>query len=299
MKKKIIENVAIIIVNWKQYELTKKCINSIYKSNSINFNIILVDNEYQTESLAKLEENFKNLKIFKNISNQGYAAANNIGINYAKQNRYDFILLLNNDVEVEKGFLRPLINCLKRNNRLGAVQPVIMEYNRRKKVWNAGGYLNDFYGLPYTNKKLNLKSHEVDWITGCCILIKTSLVDKVGLLDENFFAYFEDVDWSIRMQELGYRLGIVENSIIYHHGSKSLSNSVFEGVLSPLIHYLNIRNHIYLIKKHKNKFNLLGAFVFQICKFFSYVIYFTMRLRFKKLRMVFKGFIDGINKKVN
>ena len=159
--------------------------------------------------------------------------------------------------------------------------------------------MNDFYGLPYTNKKLDLKINEVDWISGCCILIKTSLVEKVGLLDENFFAYFEDVDWSIRMQESGHRLGLVENSIVYHHGSKSLSNSVSEGVLSPLIHYLNIKNHIYLIKKHKNKFNLFGTFVFQISKFFSYVIYFIIRLRFKKLRMVCKGFVDGINKKVN
>ena len=299
MKKKIIENVAIIIVNWKQYELTKKCIESIYNSNAINFNIILVDNEFQIEPLTELKNEFKQIKFFKNISNLGFAAANNIGIKYAIANNYDFVLLLNNDTEVEKGFLQPLINCLRRNNRWGAVQPVIMEYNRRKKVWNSGGYLNDFFGLPYTNKKLNLKINEVDWITGCCILIKTSLVEKVGLLDENFFAYFEDVDWSIRMQKLGFRLGLVENSIVYHHGSKSLSNSVSEGVLSPLIHYLNIKNHIYLVKKHKNKFNLFGVCVFQISKFLTYVIYFTIRLRFKKLRTVCEGFVDGINKKVN
>ena len=258
-----------------------------------------MDNECQIEPLTELKNDFKQIKIFKNISNLGFAAANNIGLNYAISYKYDFILLLNNDTEVEKGFLQPLIKCLKRNNRLGAVQPVIMEYFRRKKVWNSGGYLNDFFGLPYTNKKLNLKTNEVDWITGCCILIKTSLVEKVGLLDENFFAYFEDVDWSIRMQKLGFRLGLVENSIVYHHGSKSLSNSVSEGVLSPLIHYLNIKNHIYLVKKHKNKFNLFGVCVFQISKFLTYVIYFTIRLRFKKLRTVCEGFVDGINKKVN
>ena len=299
MKKKTIDSVAIIVVNWKQYELTKKCINSIHQSNSINFNLILVDNEYQTDSLNKLANDFKDLKIFKNVSNLGFSVANNIGINYAIGNKYDFILLLNNDTEVKKGFLKPMIDRLKQDNHLGAVQPIIMKFNQRKKIWNAGGYLNYFFGLPYTNRKLNSKSNEVTWISGCCILIKTSVVKKVGLLDENFFAYFEDVDWSIRMQNQGYKLGLVDKSIVFHHGSKSLSNSTHEGVVSPIIHYLNIKNHIYLNKKHKNKFNLFGVIIFQFSKVFTYVVYFTIRLRFKKLRMVYEGFVDGINKKVN
>ena len=173
-----------------------------------------------------------------------------------------------------------------------------MNYKNRDSVWSAGGYINKFFGYTSTNKILN-KNLKLDWITGCCILLKTDLIKKVGLIDENFFAYYEDVDWSLRIKNLGYSLNLVNKSLVYHHGSKSSKNSSVEGVLSPKVHYLNFKNHIYLVRKHSYKFNFLGLILYQLFKLFFYSLYFILRFRFEKFKMIYRGLIDGMKIKVS
>ena len=288
---------AIIIVNWKQYELTIKCLSSVYKSKFKDFEIVLVDNESNTEKLKNLLKNFKKIKVFQNDENLGFGAANNIAINYAIQNNFEYLMLLNNDTEVDENFILPLLNIINNDNLIGAVQPLIMNYNIKNSIWSAGGYVNKFFGYTSTNKNSN-GNLKLDWITGCCMLLKTDLIKKVGLIDENFFAYYEDVDWSLRIKDLGYSLKLVNTSLVYHYGSKSSENSSFEGSLSPKVHYLNFKNHLYLLRKHHKKFNLLGLILYQFIKLFFYSIYFILRFRFNKLRIIYKGLNDGLKLKI-
>ena len=297
-------SIAVILVNWKKYNLTSKCIDSLNKSNYKNFKIILVDNEYSEKSLIDLRNKHKELIVFKEKNNLGFAGGNNIGIRYALENDYDYIMLLNNDTEVKENFILPLVERIEKDHFLGAVQPLILNFSNKSIIWNAGGKLNKFLGLTSTrlnNNKLNSSivfDDYTDWISGCCILIKSEILTKVGLLDEKFFNYYEDVDWSLRMKNLGYDLGFVKESIIYHHGSSSSKNKkTKEGVISSKIHYFNIRNHILLLKKHKNLFNFFGIIFFQIIKITSYVFYFLIRFRFNKLTMVLKGLKHGLNNK--
>ena len=295
-------SIAVILVNWKKYNLTSNCIDSLNKSNYKNFKIILVDNEYSEKSLIDLRNKHKELIVFKEKNNLGFAGGNNIGIRYALENDYDYIMLLNNDTEVKENFILPLVERMEKNLFLAAVQPLILNFSNKSIIWNAGGKLNKFLGLTSTrlnNNKLNSSivfDDYTDWISGCCILIKSEIVKKIGLLDEKFFNYYEDVDWSLRMKNLGYDLGFVKESIIYHHGSSSSKNKkTKEGVISSKIHYFNIRNHILLLKKHKNLFNFFGIVFFQIIKITSYIFYFLIRFRFNKLTMVLKGLKHGLN----
>lgn len=297
-------SIAVILVNWKKYNLTSNCIDSLNKSNYKNFKIILVDNEYSEKSLIDLRNKHKELIVFKEKNNLGFAGGNNIGIRYALENDYDYIMLLNNDTEVKENFILPLVERIERDHSLGAVQPLILNFSNKSIIWNAGGKLNKFLGITSTrlnNNKLNSSivfDDYTDWISGCCILIKSEILTKVGLLDEKFFNYYEDVDWSLRMKNLGYDLGFVKESIIYHHGSSSSKNKkTKEGVISSKIHYFNIRNHILLLKKHKNLFNFFGIVFFQIIKTTSYIFYFLIRFRFNKLTMVLKGLKHGLNNK--
>ena len=297
-------SIAVILVNWKKYNLTSNCINSLNKSNYKNFKIILVDNEYSEKSLIDLKNKHKELIVFKEKNNLGFAGGNNIGIRYALENDYDYIMLLNNDTEVKENFILTLVERMEKNLFLAAVQPLILNFSNKSIIWNAGGKLNKFLGLTSTrlnNNKLNSSivfDDYTDWISGCCILIKSEILTKVGLLDEKFFNYYEDVDWSLRMKNLGYDLGFVKESIIYHHGSSSSKNKKNkEGVISSKIHYFNIRNHILLLKKHKNLFNFFGIVFFQIIKITSYIFYFLIRFRFNKLTMVLKGLKHGLNNK--
>ena len=187
------------------------------------------------------------------------------------------------------------------DKNLAATQPLILDLQNKNTIWNAGGSLNTFfcffktkYNKTIYNPKLKIDT-STQWISGCCVLVNIEVIKKVGLLDNRFFAYFEDADWSIRMTNLGYKLGVVPESIVYHlkSGSTKKNNTFNEGHLSPYAHYLNVRNHIYLIKKH-SLFNSIGSWTYQILKITSYSIYFILRGRFEKLKMVWRGLLDGI-----
>jgi hypothetical protein len=290
--------IAIIIVNWKQYQLTKLCLYSLQKIKYDNYQIILIDNESNPKELKKIKNQFDKIITFPNQKNLGFTGANNIGIEYAIKNDFEYVMLINNDTEVEKNFINPLIEVLEKNQNFGAAQPLILNYYNRNKVWSAGGFLNKFFGYTYVIKSPEGIKKNIDWITGCCFFLRTDVIKKIGLLDEKFFAYYEDVDWSIRIKNAGYDLAFVKSSVVYHHGSKSSKNESNEGTLSPFVHYLNIRNHIFLLRKNKDVFNSVGVLFFQFFKIVSYSVYFIVRVRINKLNMVYKGLVDGLMKNI-
>ena len=292
--------VAVIIVNWKKYDITSICIESILNSTNSNFKIILVDNESDNKKV----KNFKyrdEIKIIQNKKNEGFSKANNIGIDYALKNNYDYTILINNDTIVEKNLIEVLLKTAQAKN-FSVVQPLILKYNS-KVIWNAGGRINYFFGNFITRKKLgnslNSSLELTEWFTGCCCLFKTKIFKDIGKLDERFFAYYEDVDFSLRLKKYGYKIGFTSKTQIYHYESfSSMSNNSKGGKLSPYVHYLNIRNHILILKKHSDLFNSFGTRIYQIFKIISYSIYFVFRLRFTKLNMVYKGLLDSYKIKI-
>ena len=292
-------SIAIIIINWKKYELTRNCINSVEKSSFKNFKIILIDNESKKEFSDEINKKDK-IHLIKNENNEGFARANNQGIKYSLKNGFDYVLLLNNDTVIKNNLLESLI---EQSNTLNQkiIQPLILNYDGTK-IWNAGGTINNFFGTFQTHKKgesfKNFKSNIdfTEWFTGCCVLIKSEVFSNIGYFDERFFAYYEDVDFSIRLKSKGYSIAMMNDSYLKHFESaSSKSINQIEGNLSPYVHYLNIRNHILLLKKYSKSFNAIGVSLYQLIKILSYLIYFLIRFRFNKFRMVLKGFIDAIN----
>ena len=194
-------------------------------------------------------------------------------------------------------------SLIKHSNNLNQkiIQPLILNYDGNK-IWNAGGIINNFFGTFQTHKKgENFKNFKTnidftDWFTGCCVLIKSEVFKDIGYFDESFFAYYEDIDFSIRLKNKGYSIALMTDSYLQHFesaSSKSIKQS--EGNLSPYVHYLNIRNHIILLKKHSKSFNVIGVIIYQLLKILFYWTYFLIRLRFNKFNMVSKGFIDAVN----
>ena len=297
--------IAIIIINWNTFQLTFNCLKSLEACSYNNKSFFLVDNGSIDGSGDKIALEFPEVNYIKNEKNEGFTGANNLALKAILEQDFDYVLLLNNDTEVKPNFLSLLEAKMNSDDKLAATQPLILNFKNRDTIWNAGGSFNTFFGLTKTrlkgmifNPQLNIET-STQWITGCCILVKTSVVKQVGLLDNRFFAYFEDVDWSIRMTNLGYKLAVVPESIIYHHtsGSTKKNNASNEGNLSPYAHFLNVRNHIYLIKKH-TFFNTLGSWIYQIVKIFAFSIYFILRGRFIKFKMVWRGLFEGIKIKI-
>ena len=293
------KKVAVIIINWKKYDFTLNCIDSVLKSSYKNFKIILIDNESQNSFPDEINKSEK-IQIIKNENNEGFSRANNQGIKYSIKNGFDYVLLLNNDTLIKNDLIYSLIQQSSTLNQK-IIQPLILNYDGTK-IWNAGGKINNFFGTFETLKKgksfKNFKSDKnlTEWFTGCCVLIKSEIFNHVGYFDERFFAYYEDVDYSIRLKKMGYSIALMTNSYLQHYesaSSKSINKS--EGNLSPYVHYLNIRNHILILKKHSKSFNLIGVLLYQLNKIVSYLIYFLIRFRFNKFKMVSKGLIDALN----
>ena len=296
------KKVAIIIVNWNTYELTRSCIRSILNCEYNCIEIFLVDNNSKDQSVYKLKKEFKNINYIINNKNLGFSCANNKAISIVLKRDFDFIMLLNSDTEVSPLFLNPLIETLSSDKLIGAVQPMILNWSDKSTIWKYEGIFNYFFGLTiHKNKGTKLIENPqtpnlTDWISGCCFITTPSVLREVGLLDEIYFAYFEDVDWSIRLKNCKYLLGLNKNSIIYHHesGSSKTLKKHKEGYLSPKAHYYNFRNHIIFLRKHHKKFNILGSIIYQLFKILFYNSYFIIRFRWKKLINLWKGVYDGL-----
>ena len=300
------DKVAIVIVNWNTYKLTRSCIVSLNKCVYKNFEIFLVDNNSSDYSVEKLKKEFKNLHFILNNENTGFCKANNQAIKkILSENSFNFIMLLNSDTEVSPFFIKPLIDTFKSNEKIGAVQPLILNWSDKSTIWKYKGDINRTFGITSHRSKNKIFSDEkmksyTDWASGCCIFTTPSIFEEVGLFDEIFFTYYEDVDWSIRLKKQNYLIALSKLSEVYHHesgSSKSLKKQN-EGYLSPKSHYYNFRNHIIFLRKHKSDYNSLGIIIFQLLKILQFSLYFILRLRKKKFINLWKGVYDGLRVKI-
>jgi len=283
--------VAVIIVNWKKYTITSKCIESVFKCNYSNYEIILVDNESDDSKLSTLKR--KNITTISNSKNEGFSKANNQGIDYAIKNNFDYVLMLNNDTIVKSNLIDVLVRTAQAK-KISAIQPLILNHNGQK-IWNGGGKINYFFGTFFSSNKASNSYKIIDWFTGCCCLFETKLFVEIGKLDERFFAYYEDVDLSLRIKKNGYKIGFTSQTELIHlESASSKLETSNEGSLNPYVHYLNIKNHILVFRKHIKMFNPIGFIIFQIIKILSYSSYFILRFRFTKLKMVFNGVRDSL-----
>lgn len=298
------KKLAIVIINWNSYDVTNTTLLSLKNTSFIDYDIILVDNHSTDGSIERLENDFKNIIILKADQNLGFTGGNNIGIDYSIEKGYLYTMLLNNDVEVESNFLEPLIEVLDLNEGVGAVQPLIYFHHDRSIIWNAGCKFNPWLGITVTKgynkrdigQKERFIEKKVDWITGCAFMVRTKLFEQVGALNNKFFIYYEDVDLSFRIKQVGFTLAYVPKSVIYHiagvsHKSKEKTK---EGYISSKVHYLNSRNRIWVLKKYIKTYAIPTVVLYHIFYFVAVGCYFILRRRWNKLNAWINGIKDGL-----
>lgn len=296
--------VAIIIVNWNSYDMTSQCLVSLRSLQYPDFSTVVVDNGSTDGSADRLETDFPEIVLLRNQENRGFTGGNNTGIAYAIENDFAYLMLLNNDTVITPPFLTCLINCINAAPSIGAIQPKIMYNYDRSVIWNAGTALNNFLftfktiGENEKDEGLYDKAGEIPWITGCCFLVRTDIIRQIGPLDDKFFIYYEDVDWSLKIRNRSHKLWYEPKAVIYHEAGMSDANRADhnEGKMSPFSHYMNVRNHLYIVRRYAGGINRLGAFFYQLVKFFGYTGYFLIRGRLKKMRFAWKGFAHGLFK---
>jgi GT2 family glycosyltransferase len=301
MDSKTPSSVALIIINWNGYLLTKRCLLSLENLQYPKVQVIIVDNGSEDGSLEKLQGEFSAPIYLKNETNLGFTGGNNTGIAYALDKGYDYILLLNNDTEVYPAFLDELLKSQQKKQNIGMVQPLILFQDEPNRIWSAGGRYVKALGMAKTlGDRAALKDYplqedqKLDWATGCCLLVPSQVVKAVGTLENSYFAYFEDVDWSLRIRQAGYDIYLAPNSRITHEGSASSKRAHDEGTLSPTVFYLHARNQLFQLRRHVAGFSNLTAWPYHILKYLAWMTYFCLRGRFKKMKAVYKGIRDGI-----
>ncbi len=296
------QRVAIILVNWNSFDVTNDCILSIKKIGYPFYTIILVDNDSTDDSGNKLKTLYPDVTFIQSSSNIGFTGGNNLGFRYSLEHNFEYSILLNNDTFVEPDFLDHLVKYMDENPSVGIIQPRIHFNHKREVLWNGGSFFNKWLGYFYTSgfnklpgpKYLTIK--RVDWITGCAFLTRNSILKKTGLLPDNMFIYSEDVDLSLRVAALGYKLIYHPSSVIYHIAGMSNKSKVKgkEGFVNPIVHYLNQRNRIWVIKKYTPWYCIPTTILFNFFYIAGIMGYFAARGRFTKLKAVFSALRDGI-----
>jgi len=228
------KKVAVIIVNYNGKKYLPNLFGSIFKypPQKAGWEIIVVDNNSADGSDLWLIKNYPNLTLLKQEKNLGFAEGNNVGIRYAAQHGFDYVMLLNQDIIVTENYLDRLAETAESDERIAAVQPKIMLYPDKELVNSAGNIIH-FLGFGYTrghklpNSKFQITDSQVNYCSGAAVLYKLAVLKKVGLFNGDFFMYHEDLDLGWRLSLAGYQNVINPAAVVYHQYEFSRSIKKF------------------------------------------------------------------------
>ncbi len=243
-----------------------------------NYETIVIDNGSKVNEAEALKEMYgDSVHVIRNDRNHGFAGGNNIGVKRALDGKADYILLLNNDTVVDGNFLIELVKACENDVRIGIVGPKVYHYDKPDVISSAGAKI-DFYRGKFPLIGANEVDHgqydrvrDVDYVSGCSLMVKKEVIERVGFLDPMYFLYTEEVDYAVRVKKLGYRIVFVPTARIWHKIGKSSDDL-------QKLHY-KLRNKLFFERRHARKDEL---FVFLGYYFLKLIPLMTGRLFLRK-----------------
>lgn len=248
MKRAEAPRIIAIVVNWNNYEATKRCIASIKTIRYPNLQTVLVDNGSTNDSSLKIASEYSHIHLLKASENRGYAAGINLGAEFAVESKAEYLLLLNNDVEViNPDFLQNLLDEMRMDHSVGVIGPLVrlMEGSIQPTI----GYfptlknsiIHGVLGRPaYSQEERSYPES----LSGVCLLVRRQAVLDAGWLDENLFMYVEEHEWLYRIRQAGWKIAYIPvESIKHHHGLSAKK-------ISKQAYLLKRTNYIYFLTKH-------------------------------------------------
>ncbi len=261
-------DLSIVILNYKTKNLVKQCIKGIQMQDlPLDYEIIVVDNASGDEVGEMLAEEFSEVKFIQSEENKGYAAGNNLGI---KQAQGKYILILNPDVAVLENSIEALLKFIKENPQVAVAGPKLINPDKtvQYSCYRFPKFMTPIYRrtplgkLSFVRKSLDDylmkdwdhgQNKEVDWLLGACWLVKKEAIDKVGLMDERFFLYFEDIDWCRRFWQAGYQVYYMpEAQMVHYYERLSAQESWLKGLLNKATR-THIKSWLKYFLKYKNE----------------------------------------------
>lgn len=240
--------VSVITVNYNQSTVTCELLASLRQISYPNVEIIVVDNNSPNDNPDKIKELYPEIILIKSGENSGFAGGNNLGI---KASSGEYLLFINNDIEVSPDFLEPLVNAFTNNPKIGAVSSMIKFFYHNNIIQYAGyTKLN-----PYTvrNRLIGLNENDegqyneqvrTAYAHGAGMMVSKKVIKEVGMMPEVYFLYYEEIDWSERINQKGYEIHFVPKSVIFH------KESISTGKNSPLKSYYFVRNRLIFTRRN-------------------------------------------------
>ncbi len=296
--------VSVIILNWNGWQDTIECLESLSKISYPYYEVIVVDNGSEDDSVKRVKawrkkELIKKFSLIENNKNYGFAKGNNIAIKRVLRERQSaYILLLNNDMVVEKNFLNELVKVAENNPKIGIVGSKIYFYPpRTKNIIQSCGAGIDLktgklvnYGDGEIDSKQFKKTKKVIYVYGASMLIKREVFEKIGFFDEKFFAIAEDADLCLRAKKANYISCCAYLSKVWHKSEISIKK------VPGFADYYRTRNLFWLEKKHTTStqflFFLISYFLFQSPQTVRHQ--YLKQRKFTLLKSYFRGIKDGI-----
>lgn len=287
---------AIVILNYNGLGFLKQFLLTVINCSTDNNTVIYIADNGSTDGSAEwVEENHKDVKIIRLEKNHGFAGGYNLALARIKSEYY---ILLNSDIEVTEGWLKPLVYYMDTNTDVASCQPKILSYNKKdhfEYAGAAGGYI-DKYGYPFCRGRI-LHKTEIDtgqyndvvdtfWTSGACMIVRASAWNKCGGLDAAFFAHMEEIDLCWRFHKAGFRVSCNPASVVYHVGGGTLPYN------SRLKTYLNFRNSLFMLYKNLPDDDLIKIMYKRKLLDGLAGIFFLLKGKFGSVKSVLKAHLD-------
>ncbi|HED64989.1 MAG TPA: glycosyltransferase family 2 protein [Planctomycetes bacterium] len=257
--------VVATVLNWNGGDENLRCIRALLAEGLAPADIVFVDNGSTRGTWPELRRTFPDLTFVENERNAGYALGSNQGLRIGMERGADLLFLVNNDVEIPPGTLARLTAALDADPTLGAVGPRVLYADDPSRVWCAGG------SIDYLRNITTLHGHRapdgprwqvtrrVDFVPGCALLVRREVLEEVGLFDEDFFAYHEDADLCLRINEAGHGVALIGDAHALHS-----PHSTTGGGYNPRRKYMMAVNSVWFLRKHGTPARWLRFFVLDV-----------------------------------
>lgn len=269
------QRVCLSVLGYNNIHDTIECLESIKQLDGGPYTILFVDNGSEDNSSEIVRGHFPDVNILKLSTNLGFSVGTNRGLEWAYGQGYNFCLILNNDVILDKDMVNEMISVADNHKDCAVVMPRIKHYplkvndrSSRENIWSDGGYYRKFppsIKLKDNRRKINFDDPRViEFAPGCALLIKCSALDSIGFFDENYFLFYEDWDFSLRVRETGFSIWCAPQAILHHKVSRSTMKN-------PFFYWKNMGESMSLFfYNHYNKSQARSHFWFRIIRDFIF-----------------------------
>ncbi len=242
--------VISVILNTNKKSDTLECLDTLICNSYPNQKAIVLDNHSTDGSVAAIRAAYPDVQVIELEKNQGYAGNNNVGIEAALKQGADWVFVLNEDITLHPECVRNLVEVGEQDPQIGILGPLVYHHNEPNVIQSAGGMLGKYWqsihlGKDEPDQGQYDQPHSVEWISGCAILVRRAAIEQAGMLDPNYFIYWEETEWCIRISRAGWKVMNVPHAKIWHKGVQR------DYQPKPSFTYYGTRNHLLTLAKHK------------------------------------------------